>query len=124
MGSNGLTTVRLRGVVLHADFRKNESTLWDAWFKKHKTKLRANEVVLFVSGSREQLLFVQRVSEIDGARVRGKVLDTRRWRIAGGTWSPDMLQNYANEVGLHFEGIKRFEELYAERRLRKMLMSA
>ena len=124
MGEDNLRTVTLRGVCFHANFCKSESTLWDEWRAKHKTKLRANDAVLFVSASRDQCLFVTRIGEVDALRARARVLDSRRWRIVGGTWNPDMLQNYAHEVGLHFAGIKRFEELYAERRLRKMLESA
>jgi len=48
-----------------------------------------------------------------------RVVDSRRLRISGGAWSPLMLQNYANAVGLNLVGIKRFEQLYDESRAAK-----
>ena len=179
-----LQRVRLKGAKLNADFRKSESTLWDEWKKKHKTHLKAGEVVLFLSSKRDQLFFVLGIHEIDpmvyahtqplaritqeevqamrtmrkegyssreiaeelgrsntsvlrytgekndrdvtiakAPRTGVRVMDTRKWRITGGLWNPDFLQNYANSMGLHIEGKKRVEELYAERNLRKLLES-
>jgi hypothetical protein len=107
--------------VVTANFSKSEATLWDEWQKSNRdTKLRKNQCVLFVSKTLRQLLYIVRVRAVEGTTV----LDSRRWRILSGEWNPQMMQNYANDVGLHFEGFKRFEELHAEERLQKLLRRA
>ncbi len=107
--------------VVTANFSKSEATLWDEWKKGNRdTKLRKNQCVLFVSKTMRQLLYIVRVRDVGGTVV----LDSRRWRILSGEWNPQMMQNYAHDVGLHFEGFKRFEELHAEERLQKLLKRA
>ncbi len=117
--------VRLKGVQFDTDFRKNELTNYDAYAKAKRLKknpLKANEVLLFISRSGNQLVWVLNVGEIEtkNKNRRGhfgrRMIDTRRWRIEGGCWNPAMLQNYANEVGLELVGFRRFEAKYADAR--------
>ena len=119
-----MNRVRLKGVRLDVDFRKNEATNYDM-FKRSKIfpgELHKNEVFLFISKSGNQLVWVLNVDQIETAfaNKRGnferRIVDTRRWRIEGGTWNPHLLQNYANDCGLDLVGFKRFEDRYYESR--------
>ena len=116
--------VRLKGVKLDVDFRKSEATNYDAYkkTKKFPGELGTNEVFLFVSRSGNQLVWVLNVGELDtdypnqrGSYCR-RIVDTRRWRIEGGSWNPHLLQDYANDSGLDLVGFKRFEQSWAESR--------
>jgi hypothetical protein len=40
------------------------------------------------------------------------VLRSVRLRMTSGEWNPNMLQNYANAVGLTLNGRERFETIY------------
>lgn len=113
--------LKLRAIVSDADFRKNEATLYEEFkaSRSYPGKLRANECFLFLSKSRNQLLwFFSDVRMTDGWTKQIAVYDSRRWRIKSGTWHPFMLANYAADVGIELVGIKRFEEIHDERRRR------
>jgi len=114
-----MINLKLKAIKFDVDFRKNEWTNYQE-FKKSKKfpgELANNEAILFVSKSRNQLIWVLNIFEDEKI-----IVDSRRWRIFGGTWEPLMLQNYAESAGLHLVGLRRFEEIYAahrEKRLRK-----
>ena len=78
--------------------------------------------MLFVSKAGNQLLWVMNVDTVETpfknkrGRYGRRVIDTRRWRIEGGSWSPLMLQNYANDVGIDLVGFRRLEQQYLDRR--------
>jgi len=78
--------------------------------------LKKGEAFLFLARGGNQVVFVFRdpTIEFEGQRVARRVIDSRRLRLDGGTWNPYMLQNYANEIGLHLVGIKRFEQVHDE----------
>ncbi len=117
--------IRLKAIKFDVDFRKSELTNYDS-FRRSKLwpgELGTNEAFLFVSRGGNQLVWVLNVSSVEATHAdkRGyldrRMIDSRRWRIEGGTsWNPMMLQNYANEVGLELIGFKRFETVYEERR--------
>lgn len=116
-----LRTVTLKFIARNADFRQNEQTLWDTAKQKHKLTLGKNECALFISRSGNQAVFIVRTSEIQGKRNVYSVTESRRWRLSGGTWSDDMLEDYANAVGLHLAGFETFEQKFTKARLAKML---
>jgi len=113
-----MINIKLKAVKFDTDFRKNEWTNYKS-FKKSKYMaggLNKNEAILFVSKSRNQLIWILNVTEDD----ERPVVDSRRWRILSGTWDPLMLQNYAEEVGIHLVGIRRFEDMYDSNRKQRL----
>jgi hypothetical protein len=115
--SDGLTKLRLKAVI-QCSFQRSEATNLFQFRKQshYPGDLNAGEAFLFLSKQGNQLIFVFR-SPVSFDAPSGKsweVIDSRRLRLTGGTWSPYMLQNYANEVGLHLVGIKRFEQVHDE----------
>lgn len=107
------TKVRLR-LIAQVNFRKSEATNYN----EHDSagtlppRMAPGDVVCFLSKRRDQLVFVTPRTEhrLNGHPIQ--VLASRRLRISGGHWEPLMLQNYADEVGLEIEGLKRYEEHY------------
>lgn len=100
--------------IATVDFRKNETTNFEEHAKKGRWKLKANEVVCFVSRLKTQVVFVhtpQGMGETSQGNER-IVVRSQRLRISYGTWDPMMLANYANMAGIRLEGIRRFEEHY------------
>lgn len=97
------------------DFRKSEATNFFEQSKKQKWSLKSGEVVCFVSGRGNQIVFVHpaEVNDFVGsAKARGMIIRSERLRLTSGSWNPLMLANYAKEMGIELEGIKRFEEHY------------
>jgi hypothetical protein len=82
-------------------------------------RLGQGDVIAFLSGSRDQLVFVSPPYEhlTNGRTV--KLYASRRLRISSGSWNPLMLENYAQEVGLSLVGLKTFEEHYNRMREEK-----
>lgn len=116
--------LKLKAIISDADFRKSEVTLYDEflWSKSYPGDLNKNECFLFISKTGNQLLwFFTQIKEIDG--YKGKptnIFDSRKWRIVNGVWHPFMLANYASEVGIELVGIKRFEEIYDDRKTKRI----
>lgn len=101
--------------VEKVSFRASEQTNWLAFSKTHRDialSLRKDDVVCFLSQTENQLVFIHGFDawEDETGRVV-QVLSTRRLRI-NTRWNPLMLANYAAQVGLELEGLKRFEEFY------------
>lgn len=97
-------TFNLRRVVLGADFRKSERThLWSLPRAFSRT-LKPGDAVCFVNSDLTLLRVV--LAPRDGGGLTSVVhrYDGHR-RFCGLT-----LQNVANDLGLHFEGLQRFEE--------------
>lgn len=106
--------MRLR-LVQTVHFGKSELTNFLAVLAKHPeftndksaAKLKADDVVLLVSMTGNQLVFLHGFDTFEEKRV----LRSTRLRISGGaSWNPLMLVNYAKEVGLNITGIKAFED--------------
>lgn len=102
----------LRAVV-EGDFRKNEATLYNEYLKKNPAPF-GDSVILFISLSRNQMVFVHGFEALADKSKHGirRVLWSERLRLDRGTWNPLMLVNYAERVGLHLVGLKRFENFY------------
>jgi len=116
-----LTQIRLKGVVQCSFIRSEVTNLALYEQEGHfPGELGEGEAFLFISKQGNQVIFVFRDPlnfDVSG-KIRN-VTDSRRLRLESGTWSPYMLQNYAEAVGLHLVGIKRFEQVHAEMRAAK-----
>lgn len=107
--------MRLRYVET-TDFRRSELTCWlDIVSRRPELRrLKGEDVVLLVSMSGDQLVFLHGFSE-----VRGKeVLRSTRFRIQNSQWNPMMLANYAKAAGIQLAGLKTYEE-HVERLLKE-----
>ena len=114
------TTLRLK-LIVEADFRKTEATNWQEKAAAGELPpLKAGEVVCFVSGNRSQVVFVQAPTDFHTAGgLDAKVYASRRLRLDRGAWNPLMLADYAEQVGLRLDGLKKFKEHYEEQQERK-----
>lgn len=106
--------------IAHADFRKSERTNYLELKKARKLpKLGKNDVVLLVSMTENQCVFVYGFDTFDTEGTDGKerhveICRSERFRIKGTTWNPLMIRNYAEWAGLKIDGLKRFEDYYKE----------
>lgn len=117
-----MQSVRLRGISYNADFRYNERSLFGEFTKgsNYPGPLRKNEAYLFVSKNHDQILWIVGADQIGGTAEHPIiVLNSRRWRIQGGTWNPKMLANYAQYVGISLLGITKFEVAFEESQRRR-----
>jgi len=111
--------MRLRHIV-SVSFNKSELTNYKEFLLQNpgaSTVLKGNDVILLISKSRDQLVFVYGFDALD----KNQILFTSRMRIltakgGKGVWNPLMLKNYAEEQGIDLEGLKKFEEYYAQLR--------
>lgn len=110
----------LKAIKFGVDFRSSEMANYDHLVKKKHFPGNPGrrEVYLMVSRSGNQMVWVLNVGAFGKNGDQREVVDTRRWRLRRGTWSPHMLENYANAIGLSLVGFKRFEQSYAESRER------
>lgn len=105
------TQMRLKAIVFGLDFRKTELTNYLEYrsTKAFQGELGTTECYLFVSRGLNQLVWVLGFQQEDEGRM---FIDSRRWRITHGAWSPDMLQEYAHESGIKLAGIRTFRRLH------------
>ena len=124
--------LRLKGIVQDCDFRFNELSVYEK-FRKTKSfqgDPGLTEAYLFISKGETQLLWVLRyendmwwdqhkylaaVPKGKEPRLKRRRIQSLKLRVSGGRWHPLMLANYANEVGIDLDGIKKFEEVYDSR---------
>jgi hypothetical protein len=108
----------LKAIKFDVDFRSSEQSNYEYYRKKKHFPgpPGKHEVYLLVSKSGNQLIWILNVGEVGKNGSQREVFDSRRWRLRRGSWSPHMLENYANAVGLSLVGFKRFEDSYAESR--------
>lgn len=114
---NELERYRLKAIKFNCDFRSSELSNYQLLLKKKHFDgpPGKNEVYLMVSKSGNQLIWILNLAEVESASgVTRTVIDSRRWRLDGGSWSPQMLENYANAVGISLVGFKRLEDAYLE----------
>jgi len=114
--SKKLKQLRLKGVI-QCSFQRSEATNL-ALFRQeghYPGDLDTGEAFLFIAKGGNQVIFIfcEPLTFQDGSKTR-RITDSRRLRLDGGSWSPYMLQNYAEAVGLHLVGIKRFEQVHDE----------
>lgn len=109
-----LKSLRLKGVV-QCSFARNEATNLNFYrqMPHYPGDLKAGEAFLFLAKGGNQVVFLFADFSVDFGGVVRQVIDSRKLRLTTGTWSPYMLQNYANMVGLELVGLKRFEQIHA-----------
>jgi hypothetical protein len=79
-------------------FRLSEQTSYDLIAKRKLSfSHRHDEVVVLLSQSEDQLIFVSGYVPLDGG---ARVLSSRRLRLTKGTWDVLKLKEYAELVGL------------------------
>lgn len=112
-------TARVKLVeIKEVNFRQSEATNFAKLPKGKRESLKNGEAICFISRMGNQLVFVHKGGTF-GKTARGlqrTVVYSTRLRLTRGTWNPDMLANYADEVGLELIGLKRFEDHYAKLR--------
>lgn len=112
-------TLRLR-LIASADFRQGDESQHEDYAKD--LDLKVNECVLLVSRNGKLLRFLFRAHDVNTGEgtTPHTILQSRTYRITGnGEWSGLMIQNYAAKVGIKFEGLKLFEQVYQEMQERK-----
>lgn len=122
--SEVLAPVKLKAVVL-CSFVKSELTNLRE-FQEHRSypgDLKPGEVFLFLSRGGNQVIFILDDTEVVNGHAYPTV-DSRRWRMEGGTWDPMMMQEYAGKVKLHLKGIKSFKEGFEAMQARKKMRPA
>lgn len=101
--------------VEKVSFRASEHTNWLRFARQNlevARSLKGSDVVCFLSQTENQLVFIHGFDAwVDEGGRTVQVLSTRRLRIST-RWNPLMLANYARQVGLELEGLKRFEDFY------------
>jgi hypothetical protein len=112
--------VRLKGIYT-ADFRKSEATLVVENPEVDIDDMGPRECVALVSGTGKLLSLVfphlknKTITSPAGHALKEapRILPVYRYRIeGGGTFTPWMLQEYAEEMGLRFEDLKTFKEYF------------
>jgi hypothetical protein len=115
--SRKLTQLHLKAVI-RCSFQRSEVTNLDLFRQEghFPGELLNGEAFLLLAKGGNQLIFIFRspVNYESPTGASWEVIDSRKLRLTGGTWSPYMLQDYANEVGLNLVGIKRFEQVHDE----------
>lgn len=105
-------------------FRLSEQTSFDKIMKqvmsrKFSFSVRHDEVVVLLSQSEDQLIFVSGYTPLeDGA----KVLTSRRLRLTKGTWDVLRLKEYARLVGLRVDDWSVLEK--SMRKARQVVVAA
>lgn len=106
--------MRLR-YVQTVHFGRSELTNFVEVLAKHpefgepagKARLRGDDVVLLVSKTGNQLVFLYGFDTFQDK----KVLRSTRLRISGNArWNPLMLVDYAREVGIQLTGLRAYED--------------
>jgi hypothetical protein len=108
--------MRLRHVAT-VDFRRSELSNYEDVVREHAqlSKLGKDDVVLFLSRSRDQLIFVHGFSQVEGGTGKSVFIRSVRLRmVRGASWNPLMVVNYAKQVGIQLKGLKTFEEHYKD----------
>lgn len=105
-------------LIEHCDFRCSEWTNLQTILRKNKLALGKSDIVAMVSGNGKQIVFCYAHDQVSYKDYRGNlkktgVVQSVRYRLTGsGSWSPTMLANYAEAVGIELVGIKKFEQYY------------
>lgn len=95
------------------DFRLSEATNYILLLDRYPnlSKLGANDVVLLRSRSGDQLVFLHGFQYVsDGVKSPRIMLRSEKLRLMDKeTWNPLMLSDYAEQVGIRLDGIRKFE---------------
>lgn len=107
--------IRLVAIRFGVDFRKSELTNYEI-HRRSLPPLGSQEAFLFVSRSENQLVWILNFGDTTTANGKlAEIIDSRRWRLTRGTWNPDMLYDYAEEIGIELINKKSFREKFEER---------
>lgn len=107
--------------IYRGSFNKSEVTLFNEAMTEagEHLSLGHDDCILLVSQTQKMLCFVWRPQETSRKMANGSngkistVVSSQRYRIQdGGTWNPLMLANYAAQIGVEVEGIRKFESYY------------
>ena len=101
-------------LVEQADFRRSEMTNFDALSAKFRRAMKPGDVVCFISGVGNQMVFVYLPLRLQDLGETREVVSSRRLRLRKGRWNPLMLVNYAEMAGIKIRGLKRYEEYFSE----------
>lgn len=113
LGGRSFTIVRLRRVVFlektELDFRSSDCTMWNSLPTEFRRRLRPHDAACFVNAARTLLRVIFKP-------VRGASgLTSVQHRYTGRrVFVATTLQNVAHDLGIHFEGVKTFEEQFSE----------
>ena len=116
--------VRLR-LIHFGNFNKSERTLLAEAQKANPTiNIGPNECALLISKQENQLVFAWQPDTASARNRRGtemgkttEVFFSARIRIGGpGTWSPPMLAEYAQQVGIVVTNVRPYVEWYKAQR--------
>jgi hypothetical protein len=100
--------------IATCDFRANEQTNYLLEVKKYPglAKLGENDVVLLRSMKGDQLVFIfgfRMVNDERGRHAR-RFLRSEKLRLERGRWNELMVANYAEQVGIKLDGLKKLED--------------
>lgn len=116
-----MIAMRLK-LIETVDFRKNEATNYAEVQKKYRLDLGRDDVICFFSIKRNQVVFVHRpISTETRSGLAATVCSSVKLRLSRGMLDALMIQNYANEVGIHLINLPRMEEFLAELGVSKAL---
>ncbi len=109
--------IRLKYIMQDVDFRRNELTIYEAHRRSRDFPgdPKLGEAGLYISKAGTQLLWVLHYeAEAQIFNTSRRRIESLKMRISGGHWNPLLLANYASDVGIELEGIRRFEEAFAK----------
>ncbi len=103
-----MITVNLIRIQL-AHFGCSEATMYRQFVTaKLEKSMKPGDAFCFVAMSGNQMIFVYR-------KIEDAALISHRLRLMSGVWNPEMMQDYAGQVGIKLAGIPTFDELHALR---------
>ncbi len=103
-----MITVNLVRIQL-AHFGCSEATMYRQFVTpKIEKTMKPGDAMCFVAMSGNQMVFVYKM-------IEEAALISHRLRLLSGVWNPDMLANYAGQVGMKLAGLPTFEEIHALR---------
>jgi hypothetical protein len=101
--------------IVSASFQCSEKTNYERLCEKKQVTLGDSDVVVFVSSSANQIIFLNRPRK---GSQKGLVYDSRRLRLTKGGWDPLFIKEYAKQVGINLVGLDKLQKLF-DRKLRK-----
>lgn len=116
-----LHKVKIVEVVQDTDFRKSEWTNFDSWKSRSKRDLTRDEVVVFISKGKNQMVFAQDPTVVDNdvlIKVSQTIIATRRVRLLlGSNLDLALLPNYAEVAGYQLIWFKRINRSMSEKQM-------
>jgi hypothetical protein len=95
--------------IVRASFQCSEKTNFEKLCEKKTVTLGDSDVILFVSSSANQLIFLNRPK---AAPKKAVLYDSRRLRLTTGCWDPLFIKEYAKQVGINLVGLDKLQKLF------------